>query len=622
MSCRSVLPILFISALLSPVTPGTRKSQPVSTVDKLAPQALTFEENRGQTDAEVHFLARTSGYTLFLTRDGAVMSLAQHAPGSAATRAAVNLRLIGADPKMRPTGVQETAGRSNYFVDDDRRNWRTGARHYRQVRYAGVYPGMDLVFYGTDRQVEYDFVVHAGADPAQIRLDVRSGDGSPAPLRVAEDGDVIIATDAGDVRLHKPVAYQAKSPRPGDRRTGKENPVACRYVLNAQGHIAFETAQYDRTKPLLIDPVLSDSTYLGGTGSEQGPFGGPRIATDSAGNAYITGITESPDFPRVNALPFAFSGSPIVFVTKLNAAGSMVYSTYLGAASTAVIAADSSGNAYVTGTTTSPDFPKVNALRSTLAGGSDVFVAKLNATGAALIYSTLIGGAGDDTGNGVAVDSGGNAYITGGTTSINFPVVNALQPSPAGNGDAFVLKLNASGSALLFSTFLGGTGSDSANGIALDSANNAYVTGATLSPDFPVVNAFQPSLKTTTAGDGFVARLNAAGSALVFSTYLGGRRNDYGTRIAVDAGGNAWVLGRSASADFPTMMPLATCGAFVDDGFNGFLARLSASGSALLFSTSMCGLDTYGEGDLGLDSAGNVYVARWGWLFYDLSTDS
>ena len=316
------------------------------------------------------------------------------------------------------------------------------------------------------------------------------------------------------------------------------------------------------TKLSAAGSTLVYSTYLGGSNIDQG-FG---ITADGTGNAYVTGRTRSTNFPTANALQPTFGGGAFpydAFVTKLNAAGStLLYSTYLGGSgddSGFGIAVDSAGNAYVTGDTSSTNFPTANALQPTLGGTADAFVTKLNAAGSTLLYSTYLGGSSGDQGLGIAVDSAGNAYVTGGTNSTNFPTVNALQPTTGDTADAFVTKLNAAGSTLLYSTYLGGSSGDQGYDIAVDSAGNAYVTGFTSSTNFPIANALQPTFGGGTiiySSDAFVTKLNAAGSTLLYSTYLGGRGDDWGRGIAADGTGNAYVTGDTYSTDFPTVNAL------------------------------------------------------------------
>ncbi len=363
----------------------------------------------------------------------------------------------------------------------------------------------------------------------------------------------------------------------------------------------------------MIDPVLTYSSYLGGSRHESGQ----SIAVDSAGNAYVTGDTTSADFPTASPLQPSFgAGIGEVFVTKLNASGSgLVYSTYLGGGAGnwgTGIAVDSSGNAYVVGNTTSTDFPTAKPFQAINKASPNAryssFVAKLNAEGNRLLYSTYLGGSVENWGYGIAVNSSGNAYVTGSTLSADFPTAAPFQADNKATPKtetvtAYVAKLNSAGSALVYSTYLGGSDGDSGQGIAVDSRGNAYVTGYTSSADFPTVKPVQASNRGDF--DAFVAKLNPDGSALVYSTYLGGGGVDYGYAIAVDSFGNAYVTGRTYSADFPTANPLqASYGGELD----AFVAKLNAAGSALVYSTYLGG-SRYDEGNsIAVDSSGNAYV--------------
>jgi hypothetical protein len=347
---------------------------------------------------------------------------------------------------------------------------------------------------------------------------------------------------------------------------------------------------------------------------------GLGIAVDSAGNAYVTGSTQSTDFPTANSIQPTNHGGYDVFVTKLNADGSaLVYSTYLGGSGDdygSNIAVDANGNAYVTGYTTSTNFPKANAIQSGNHGGTDAFVTKISATGSALVYSTYLGGSLDDVGLGIAVDSVGNAYVTGNTQSTDFPTANAFQPTNHGgssfdgtaSGDAFVTKINASGTLLVYSTYLGGTGEDYGRGIAVDSAGSAYVTGFTGSTDFPIANAIQPMSHGGQyyTRDAFVTKMNAAGSALVYSTYLGGSWDDYGNRIAVDPTGNAYVTGQTPSLDFPTANAIQSTS---HGSWEAFVTKINADGNAFVYSTFLGGSGSDGGEGIAADAAGNAYIA-------------
>ena len=493
------------------------------------------------------------------------------------------------------------------------------------MKYEGVYPGVDLVYYGNQGgQLEYDFVVAPGADPSVIALDVAAGltrhpssknGGVKPPLQIDPSGDLVVKTDGGEVRFQKPVVYQAPISS-GQRTTdyGQRTPVDGHYLLHASNRVGFEVGSYDRTRPLFIDPVLSYSTYLGGSGADIGN----GIAVDSSGNAYVTGYTDSPDFPTAN--PPADCGncgsySNGAFVAKLNPAGSaLVYVTFLGPATPSGVAVDAAGNAYLTGSTNSTDFPTVSPFQATCGtcsqGNPTSFVAKLNAAGSALVYSTYLGGSGYDEGQAIAVDAAGNAYVTGMTTSNDFPTVNPIQANCDDCGirnyiycDAFVSKLNPNGSALIYSTYLGGSGYDIGQGIAVDAAGNAYVMGWTLSTDFPTANPLQRN--SGGGSDAFVAKLNPAGSALVYSTYLGGSGDDFGSGIAVDAAGNAYVTGETSSPDFPTANPVQPS---PGGNWDAFVAKLNPAGSALVYSTYLGGSQGDGGSGIAVDAAGNAYV--------------
>ena len=547
---------------------------------------LSFEANQGQTDGRVKFLARTGGSTLFLTSTEAVLVLTKSEARAKrdrfrgptpdltqrqkTSRTVVRMTLVGANPQPQVAGLEEFPGNVNYFIGNDPTKWRTNVPTYAKVEYRDVYPGVNLVYYGNQRKLEYDFVVAPGADPGAIRLAFEGVDN----LTLDTQGNLILHTVGGEIRQQVPIVYQESN--------GARREISGRYVLQGKDGVGFQVAAYDRTKPLVIDPVLVYSTYLGGSGFD----GGLGIALDASGNAYVTGEISSIDFPTANPIQATFGGgSNDAFMAKLNAAGSaLVYSTYLGGSGddvTTGIAVDGAGNAYVTGITSSTDFPTVNPLQAAFGGGVfDGFVAKFNATGTALVYSTYLGGSSaaftaGDAGLGIAVDGAGNAYVTGRTPSADFPTVNPLQATfGGGDADAFMAKLNAAGSALVYSTYLGGSGFEQVfGGIAVDAAGNAYVTGSTTSADFPTANPIQATL--TGVEDAFVAKLNAAGLALVYSTYLGGSGFNEPVGIAVDGAGNAYVTGITSSTDFPTVNPLQAT--FGGGDHDAFVAKLNPS---------------------------------------------
>ena len=879
---------LLLAAFFAPKSTGVSISNTGSQTSEAAasmpPGAfgrlpLSFEPNQGQTDARVKFLARGPGYGLFLTDNEAVFSLS----GSQ-----MRMRLQGASTSPQITGVDQLPGKVNYLLGNKSENWRTNVPTYARVRYEQIYPGVDLIYYGNQRQLEYDFVIEPRASSKQIRLAFEGA----GKLKLNRHGDLILGSAAHKITLLRPKAYQEID--------NKRREVSVKYLLKPYGQVAFQVGAYDKRQQLVIDPVLVYSTYLGGSGLDAGN----GIAVDSSGNAYITGQTSSLNFPTVSPLQPATGGSVDAFVAKLNATGTaLVYSTYLGGSGTDVgtsIAVDSNGNAFITGQTTSLTFPTVNPLHPALNDSADAFVAELNSAGSALVYSTFLGGHSTDSGNSIAVDSAGNAYVTGTSFSSDFPTTNPLQAHRSGNSifkstdgaanwavsdsglaaagvsdvvfqpgnssivyvstdvglfkstdggsnwtrlagvaipvnkialdptapgtiyvatnaglfkstddgntftginngfgplfaqkilvdpvtpttlyaisigtsvfksvdaganwtekfvsfnggfvtdlaidqngtlyagttfgiykstnganswtqsngllpnprvanivvddihnlvyaatnsglfksadggtswtnisgnlsftsiskvafdpsntstlyvstgfprkttdggatwnivntgypntainalvvnptqpstvfigtnsgaDAFVTKLSAGGATQVYSTYLGGNLSDGGNGIAVDAAGNAYVTGSTASSNFPLANALQP---TTSGTDAFVTKLNASGSALVYSTFLGGGFTDVGRAIALDADNNAYIAGTTSSSDFPTVNPFqSSLTGFQNDGF---VAKINPAGSALTYSTLLGGDANDDCLSIAIDAAGSAYV--------------
>jgi hypothetical protein len=574
---------------------------------------LSFEANEGQQDGQVKFLSRGSGYNLFLTNREAVLVLSKpEKPVNKATHATfsqeskrqstvLRTQLIAANPAGKVTGEEELPGRVNYFIGHDPAKWRTDVATYAKVRYEQVYPGIDLVYYGNQGQLEYDFVVEPGADPARIRLRVAGA----RKMYVNSQGQLVVQTARGAVRWNKPAIYQEVD--------GQHRSVKGKYVLRRGHELSIEVAAYDTARPLIIDPILVYSTYLGGSETDEG-YG---IAVDTSRNAYVMGETTSTDFPTTaGAFQTTNAGSTGVYVTKLNPNGSaLAYSTYLGGSDIdngLDIAVDTSGNAYVTGRTFSTDFPTTpGAFQTTHGGGHhDTFVTQLNRTGSALVYSTYLGGGGTDNGSAIAVDASGNAYVTGKTNSRVFPTTPGAFQTTSGGGkyDAYVTELNPTGTGLVYSTYLGGSGTDYGYGLAVDTSGNAYVTGYTSSTNFPTTpGAFQ----TTNGGrnDAFVTKLNPTGTGLVYSTYLGGGDRDSGNGIAVDTSSNAYVTGETGSSDFPI-----TPGAFqrtFDGSSDAFVTKLNRTGTDLLYSTFLGGSgSTFGDEGYGIavDTSGNAYV--------------
>jgi len=603
-ACALLPAALLPAALLLGAAARTEPALPPRVVDSYGKLPLSFEANRGQTAPQVKFLARGPGYTLFLTPDAAVLSL-----GRQKTNAVLRMRLQGANARASVTGADALPGKSNYFIGSDPTQWRTNVPIYGAVKYAAVYPGIDLVYHGNQRLLEYDFLVAPGADPQAIGIRFQGA----RKLTLNRDGALVIGLGGSEVIEPAPVVYQEIG---GQRQT-----VAGHYVLRGRGRVGFSVAEYDRSQPLVIDPTLVYSTYLGFANCGNGCDLGTSIAVDPSGNAYITGSTCSLDFPVTpGAFQTTCGGGGDAFVSKLNATGSaLVYSTYLGGSGLDLgygIAVDATGSAYVTGQTGSSDFPTTpGAFQTTYHGCSgcwNAFVCKLNASGSALSYSTYLGGSTWDRAWGIAVDAPGNAYVAGMAGSFDFPTTpGAFQTTIRGAANVFVSKLNAAGSALVYSTYVGGIDNDQAAGIAIDASGNAYITGFATSPDFPTTpGAFQTTLHTVCCSNAFVTKLNALGSALAYSTYLGGSVADYGWGIAVDASGSAYTTGWTSSDDFPT-----TPGAFQTTRaiYDSFVSKLSPNGSALAYSTYF-----YGGPAIAVDASGNAYVTGGAGCWYPL----
>lgn len=627
---------------------------------------LAFELNTGQADPRIKFLSRQNGADLYLLPQEAVLRL----PGLSAP---LRMKFGGSNANPRIKGAQPLPGRRNYLIGNDPANWRTDVPTFREVVYEEIYPRTNLVYYGNNQQLEYDFQLAPGADPNMIRLSFEKY----ARLRLSKDGSLVVSLKNRAITQRKPAIYQQVN--------GQRQAIEGRYVLLSKHEIGFAFGEYDRSRTLIIDPTLVFSTYLGGAGDDTGS----SIARDSTGNIYIAGSTTSVNFPNVGAAFSSNKGLTDIFVTKIDPTGaSIIYSTYIGGSgidradgitidpdgnayvvgrvgdtstdfpttagalstnyrggdfdgivfkinangnalvystflggddndSTEGIALDSSRNAYLTGGTRSTGFPVTSsAFQSFRAGDTDAFLAKLNAAGSAVIYSTLLGGGSTDRGSGVVVDAAGNAYVAGYSGSPDFPTQNAFQGFSGGSFDAFVAKIDptANGAAsLVFSTYLGGFGDDKAYGIALDSAgNNLYIAGQTSSNNFPLLNPVQPSFGGLF--DAFAARLSTTGTK-IYATYLGGSSDDRATGVAVNSAGEAYVTGFTSSTNFPTVSPLQIANA---GGFDAFIAKLNSGGSVLLYSTYLGGTGNESNtstvtstNPLALDSSNNAYLTGY-----------
>jgi hypothetical protein len=580
-----------------------------STINNYSALPLSFEANVGQADPSIKYVARENRYSLSIASTEASLHLPLDLNPLNGISNSVQLtcKLVGANCGVQPRGVDELPGKANYFIGNDPNNWRSDIPTFSKVQCDNVYTGIDLVYYGNRRQWEYDFIIAPWADYRTIALNFDGVD----KLTLDESGNLVLNTPAGKIHHRKPLAYQNSG--------GARREIPARYILQESDvavvdqasvtrnqFVAFVVDEYDRSQPLVIDPVVIYSTYLGGTGDDFPS----DTAVDSEGNLYVTGSTTSTNFPTMAAFQTSNNGGAFgdVFVTKFNPAGTeVIYSTYLGGSADenpGGIDIDTSGRAYITGFTRSANFPTAKALQASFAGGSgDVFITKLNQSGSALVYSTYLGGNGNgsDSASGIAVDASGNAYVAGQAFE-NFPLVNPLQAISTGF-DAFVAKVNSEGSALIYSTYLGGNGADSADDITIDANGDAYVTGRTGSTNFPTVNAFQPAF----GGPGldcFVTKVNSSGTALIFSTYLGGANSDTPRTIAVDNAGNAYVGGFTSSTNFPVTNPLQSMRRGVGDGF---VSKFSATGS-LIYSTYLGGNESELIADIDVEADGNAYL--------------
>jgi len=588
---------------------------------------ISFEPNRGQADAHVQFAAHGNGYGVYLSSQAALLVLQKPALPFRGPQTRDNLsfarhrvrppkadvlrmQLLRSNPNAQSAGIDQLPGVANYYIGNDASKWHTDIPTYSKVRFAEVYRGIDLIYYGNQRQLEYDFVVAPFANPAKIQLGFSGAD----RLSLAQDGGLRVQTKDSQVIFHKPVVYQDID--------GEHREVEGRFTLLSYNTVGFSLGAYDHARPLVIDPVLIYSTYLGGDYDDQII----AIGVDNAGNAYLTGYTRG-NFPvRKSSVKF----SPLTgFVAALNASGSaLLYATYLGGSyaydTPSSIAVSPSGYAYVAGSASSSDFPVTKGAFQTVHkapwGTPNGYVSKLYPAGG-MAYSTYLGGSGQscsgsgdgctigDWASAIALDSAGNAYVTGSVASADFPTTpGAFQLTHPSNAQcAFVSKLNTNGTALLYSSFLGGSSFDTGNAITTDSTGAAYVAGDAQSADFPTTsNAFQP-IKPGHGASGFVSKINASGTSLLYSTYLGGSSGSSIHGIAVNSLGNAYVAGITSDTDFPvTGNALQTT--YHGEG-DGFIAQLNPSGTQLMYATYLGGTYIDSINSIALDPAGNAVVA-------------
>jgi hypothetical protein len=620
---------------------------------------LAFEANQGQTSPDVRYLAHGQSYQLFLTNQEAVLTLRQPAAGAKSAKGAsvlavrtqrkpnaavknsvVRMHFDGANPAAEIAGTKQLLGKTNYFIGNDPKKWRTGVPSYEAVRYQEIYPGVDVLFYGRQRRLEYDFIVAPGADPRAIALSISGA----RKLELNSQGDVLMSVAGGKVVLQKPVVYQEVN--------GQRREIAGNYTITNEHQIRFAVGAYDRTQPLTIDPVLNYSTYVGGESTDLGL----GLALDAAGDAYITGLTSSTAFPQMNPIsgtaPADLVALGTAFVTELNPTGTaLLYSTYLGGSGNAfgdeafAIALDAASppNIYVTGFTGSSDFPLSTTVLpfqgtapASVAAASAAFLTELSpsASGTAqLAYSTYLGGDINDEGFGIAVDAGGKVYVVGVTQSTTFPQVGTQitrgQISMGDVGNAFLSKLDPTMSGtpgLLYSTYIGGTGAgsnflsgfaDTAQAVTVDGTGDAYLVGGTMSTDFPVAGAAiagSAACGANGSGSAFISVVNTVAQTLTYSHCLSGNPGaeaafgvTLGTGVPAVATKIAYITGTTSSASFPhTAGSIPPAGSVV----NGvaFLSMLNTLTGTLQYSTFLGGTASDTGFSVASDSAGLAYV--------------
>jgi hypothetical protein len=614
MTNKPLAPLATLITLALGLTGWGAARAPRSADPVPGPFPLVFEESRGPAARRADFVAAGNGASLRLRAQEVAVTLAPPA-GRRGEPDTLVMALLGSAPGRRLRG-EESQGTASSFFGADPAGWVRQVPAFRRVRGRWAYPGIDVVYYGRDGRLEYDFVVAPGARPDVIRLAFRDGQGEAARVSLAGDGDLLIRSGGRVYRQSRPVVYQELD--------GKRRPIEGRYAVLARAEVGFELGKYDAALPLVIDPVLR---YF----EEPGAFC-TAIALDAGGFPYLAGSAyreEEPDY-------FALSS----FIRKYTPDGSrLVYSLNFGGTGTDYatdIAVDASGAACVTGTTDSFDFPTVNAVQPRMAFDpdtgwyQDAFVLKASPSGAGLIYSTYLGGSEPENvweDGGIAVDPEGSAYVVGATASTDFPVVNAVQPERRGPvnfdpflTDGFVSKLSADGGTLVYSTYLGGDGADALTDVAVASDGSVALCGFTESANFPAAAAIQPARGSEHYADAFVTRLDAGGSALIYSTYLGGNHHDAAQALAIDGSGAVTVTGVTTSTDFPLVnafqsliqpRPIPDIDLIPIDTSpypDAFVTRLAPDGGALQFSTYLGGTFAEVATDVALDNAGSAVV--------------
>ncbi|MFC1551921.1 SBBP repeat-containing protein [Candidatus Latescibacterota bacterium] len=612
------LTIIFVLLIFSANQVEANKSKILQNYGKIP---LAFTINKGQYDSQVKFTTRGSGCSMFFTQEGTTFLISRETEESVSKRAiresvvylgnpsdlmnnsaeyenfALKVKFLNANTEPEVIGEDLLPRKSNYFIGNDSSEWQTDVTNYKKIRLRNLYDGIDLVYYGNNSSVKYDFIVQPGEDFSRILLTYDLGENAhDGALSVNENGEMVVSTPIGDIIERAPYCYQLIA--------GIKVGVDIKYMIveSEMNIFSFQVGDYDPEYSLVIDPELAYSTFIGGSGPEVA-YG---IVVDDLGNAYITGCTNSIDFPETQGTYSGGYGD--VFVTKLNSSGtSLVYSTYIGGYRRddgKDIAIDELGSVYITGWTRSPNFPTTDGAFDTHHNREqDVFVTKLNAEGT-LQYSTFLGSRSNEGPSSIVVDKNGCAYVTGTANSSSFPTTEGAWDRVASKGDAFVTKLNATGSDLVYSTFLGGGTRDLGFDIAINENGCAYIAGSTLG-DFPITDDAYCKEHSGGWRDGFIAKLSTDGSSLEYSTYIGGSGSDGVYNIVIEEN-NIYVLGSTSSPDFPT-----TPDAYDTEYsyWDCFVTKLNAAGTKLLYSTYLGSGTIGGANNLAIDKKGCAFIA-------------
>lgn len=622
------LPATFLIALLLYVAGNAnaqlaldRNYQKQMPMTDLFSMPLAFTENQGQFDARVIFRSNSGGATFFFCRneveysflrntyetidsvgqiDYAAMPIEEITPQFRKESTLIRVKFVGANPNPEIIGVNCLPYNNNYFYGNNSSKWRTAVPNFSAIVYKNIYAGIDLKYYGNGKTLKYDFIVNPGVDISRIAIKYEGVD----EVKIDSDGNLQLNTTFGFVYEKKPFVYQ--------NFDGRVIEIKAEYYLKEPGLVGFDVGEFDLDYPLIIDPELLFSTYIGGNGTDEVR----AIDLDDQGNIYISGITGSSNFPLQNPYDDSANGNYDIFVAKFAPSGdSLLYSTYIGGNNIDLnhgMAIDASGSVFVTGETRSDNFPTINGYDLSYNNLMDVYVTKLSPEGNSLVYSTFLGGYLDDRGYDIAVDDMGNAYITGSTTSWDFPLENPYDSAFVNWADAFVTKLAPSGNSLVFSTYLGGDeNAERGYSIAVDAVAEVYITGITSSIDFPVLNPYCDTVSGLY--DVFVTKMSGTGNSLIYSSYLGGSEDDWSYGIVVDSSKNAYIAGHSESSDFPLENAIDSTFEAVQEII---VTKFSTAGDSLIFSTFLGGNGGDGARDIAIDESENIYLTG-----YTSSTD-